>query len=282
MHAILLLTSIALGSQFPASKVLLETMDPFSLTAGRVGIGALVGLGVVAVRNRLDFRVLRNPTGLVLGALLTLVYMLLNAGVRYTTASRAALFVNSSVVYVAILMFALFGERMTRGKLGGIGLSLLGLVILTTRLDSSFLSGGELIGDALVILSGLGWAGCVIVAKRAVDRRQEDALNLAGGTLSAAAVFCLLPLGFIQASHPTTPFAWSALLYLGLVTTFFPLAIFIHSIRTVSPTISSLLILPAVVVAAVLSSSLLGEPVGEATTLLGGALVLGGAYVASR
>jgi drug/metabolite transporter (DMT)-like permease len=280
-YSILLLTSVALGSQFPASKIVVDSIDPFTLTASRVGIGAFIGIGAMTLRNRLEVRAIVKPKVLALGGLLGLVYVLLNVGVQYTTASKTALFVNASVVHVALFMFLFFGERMTRAKAMGLGISLLGVVVLTTHLDPAFLAGGELIGDFLVFLSGLCWAGCVVVAKWVVVHRSVDEWNLAGSALVIASVISLVPFIFVKASLPSTPIVWTAVLYLGLVPTFFPLLVCIHSMKTISPTVSNLLILPAVLVAAVLSFGFLSEPIGL-STILGGALVLGGGFVAAR
>jgi drug/metabolite transporter (DMT)-like permease len=57
--------------------------------------------------------------------------------------------------------------------------------------------------------------------------------------------------------------------------------LYVASLRTISPTVSSLLVLLEVVVAAVLSSIFLHDPL-DAFTLAGGALILFGAYVVTR
>src|SRR5437899_2476443 len=57
--------------------------------------------------------------------------------------------------------------------------------------------------------------------------------------------------------------------------------VFIASMRTISPTISALLILLEVVVAAILSFAFLRDPL-DGYTLAGGALILFGAYVVTR
>src|SRR5438445_72189 len=69
--------------------------------------------------------------------------------------------------------------------------------------------------------------------------------------------------------------------YLGLVPTFTPLMLYVASMRTISPTISALLILLEVVVAAILSFVFLRDPL-DGYTLAGGALILFGAYVVTR
>src|SRR2546428_13667736 len=69
--------------------------------------------------------------------------------------------------------------------------------------------------------------------------------------------------------------------YLALVPTFTTLMLYVASMRTISPTISALLILLEVVVAAILSFVFLRDPL-DGYTLAGGALILVGAYVVTR
>src|SRR5256885_17257068 len=60
-----------------------------------------------------------------------------------------------------------------------------------------------------------------------------------------------------------------------------PILLYVASMRTISPTVSGLLILLEVVVAAVLSFLFLRDPF-DAFTLAGGALILFGAYGVTR
>jgi drug/metabolite transporter (DMT)-like permease len=88
-------------------------------------------------------------------------------------------------------------------------------------------------------------------------------------------------LFFLGWPLPRSETGWLGILYLGLVPTFTPLMLYVASLRTISPTVSSLLVLLEVVVAAILSFLLLRDPL-DAFTLAGGALILFGAYVVTR
>jgi drug/metabolite transporter (DMT)-like permease len=281
LYVLLLLTSVLLGTQFPASKFAVAEVDPWSLTAFRTILGAVVASVAAASQGRLTLKSFRNRYVWSLGALLALVYVLLNAGIERTTASKTALFVNVSVVYVAIVMSAFFHERMSTARSVGIAGSIGGVVVLTTNLDPGFLAGGEFLGDILVFLSGLSWAAFVIFAKRNVAGRDTDESDLTAAILAVTGAITLIPPILAGASAPSTAAGWASVLYLGFVPTFIPLLLFLRSMRSLSPTVSSILITPAVVVAAFLSYSFLEDPIGLAT-IVGGALVLVGAYVITR
>src|SRR2546427_553681 len=100
-------------------------------------------------------------------------------------------------------------------------------------------------------------------------------------TASKTALFAAVPLFFVGWPLPTNGIGWLGIAYLGLVPTFTPLLLYVASMRTISPTVSGLLILLEVVVAAVLSFLFLRDPF-DAFTLAGGALILFGAYVVTR
>ncbi len=273
----ILLASVFWGTSFPGSKLVVGEVDPLFLTPSRIGIGAVLGFAVVAAMNRLDLRVFRNPYVWVLGALNAIGFDLQNVGIFYTTASKTALLVNVNVVFIAILMAVLFRERVTGHRVGGILLGVFGVVVLATRLDPGFLAGGEFRGDLLVFLSGLVWSFYVVGAKEMVDRG-GDYLALVAAILAVTALFATVPLFFIGLPTPSSGTAWAGIVYLGLVPTFLPLLLYVYSMRTISPTISALLILLEVVVASILSFAFLQDPI-SLFTLLGGAMILGGAYI---
>src|SRR2546427_58508 len=135
----------------------------------------------------------------------------------------------------------------------------------------------------------------VLVGMRRLDRRvfREPlvwvlgAINAIGfdlqneGILLTTALLAAVPFFLVGWPLPTNGSGWLGIAYLGLVPTFTPLLLYVASMRTISPTVSGLLILLEVVVAAVLSFLFLRDPF-DAFTLAGGALILFGAYVVTR
>ena len=277
---LILFASILWGTSFPGSKLTVGTVDPLFLTFARMAIGAVLGLTVLAATRRLHLEVFRQPLVWVLGAINALAFELQNEGILLTTASKTALLVNVNVVIIPVLMVAFFRERMTRLKVAGILVGTFGVVVVATKLDPASLGGGQFAGDVLVFVAGVVWAFYVVGAKRMVDRG-EDYVALTAGILATTALLAAVPLFFVGSPLPTNGSGWLGIAYLGLVPTFTPLVLYVASMRTISPTISGLLILLEVVVAAVLSFLFLRDPLGP-YTLAGGALILLGAYVVTR
>jgi drug/metabolite transporter (DMT)-like permease len=279
-YGLILLASVLWGTSFPGSKLAVGTVDPLFLTFARLALGALVGLGVLALGKRLDGRVFREPIVWALGAVNAAGFVLQNEGILLTTASKTALLVNVNIVFIAILMVLFFRERMTATKVAGILIGVAGVVVLATKLDPMGLAGGQFEGDILVFAAGVVWAVYVAGMKKRADRG-GDPIALTAGILAASAVLAAVPVTFVGWPLPTSETGWLGILYLGLVPTFAPLMLYVGSLRTISPTISALLILLEVVVASILSVLMFQDPF-DAFTLAGGALILTGAYVVVR
>ncbi len=279
-YALILLASVLWGTSFPGSKLTVGTVDPLFLTFARMALGALLGLTVLAATRRLDLRVFREPLVWVLGAINAVGFELQNEGILRTTASKTALLVNVNVVIIPVLMVVFFREAMTRLKVAGILIGTFGVVVVATRLDLASLAGGQFAGDLLVFIAGVVWAFYVVGAKKMVDRG-GDYVALTSGILATTALLAAVPLFFVGWPLPTNGGGWLGVVYLGLVPTFTPLLLYVASMRTISPTISGLLILLEVVVAAILSFVLLQDAL-SAYTVAGGALILLGAFVVTR
>ena len=279
-YKLILLASVLWGTSFPGSKLTVGTVDPLFLTFARMALGAALGTVVLAALRRLDVRIFREPVVWALGAVNALGFDLQNEGIVLTTASKTALLVNVNVVFIAILMVLFFREAMTRSKIAGILIGVFGVVVLATKLDPNSLTGGQFAGDVLVFVAGAVWAFYVAGLKWRVDRG-GDFVAFTAAILVASAAFATLPLIVIGWPLPTNTTGWLGIVYLGLVPTFAPLLLYVASMRTVSPTISALLILLEVVVAAILSFLLLRDSL-DAFTFAGGALILFGAYVVTR
>ena len=276
-YLFVILASVFWGTAFPATKFIVDAVDPLLITAARLGMGALLGFGILAALRRLDWHFLRDPLVWVLGLLNALAFNLQNVGLVYTTASKTALLVNVNVVFIAILMAAVYKERVTGPRALGILLGLGGVVVLATKLNPAALVGGEFLGDALVFGSGLVWSFYILGVKVEVDRG-GDYIALTATVLATTTVFAVLPLLAVPIALPSTALSWGVVAYLGLVPTFVPMLLYTLSLRTISPTVSSLLVLLEIIVAAALAVLLFGE-VLDGFTLVGGALILLGTYV---
>lgn len=279
-YAFVVLAAVFWGTAFPGTKLIVGDVDPLVITAARLGIGALMGFAFLAAMHRLRWTFLREPWVWGLGLVNSLAFNLQNVGLAYTTASKTALLANVNIVFIAILMVVIYKERATLARGLGIALGLLGVVVLATKLNLAALSGGDFLGDVLVFFAGVMWAFYVLGLKRMVDRG-GDYLALVTMIIATTALWSLVPLPFVSRGWPAGTLSWVSIAYLGLIPTFLPMFLYTLSLRTISPTVSSLLVLLEIVVATLLSVAMFGE-VLDAFTLAGGALILLGTYVVAR
>lgn len=278
-YVFVVLASVFWGTAFPGTKLIVGVVSPLFITMARTGIGALLGLAVLAAMRRLRWSFLREPWVWLLGLVNSLAFNLQNVGLVYTTASKTALLVNVNIVFIALFMVLFYREAVTAKRSTGIALGVLGVLVLATKLNPANLAGGDTLGDVLVFSAGILWSFYVIGLKRMVDRG-GDYLALVTMILATTAIWSVLPLPVVGGGWPTDTVSWAGIAYLGLVPTFLPMLLYTLSLRTISPTVSSLLVLLEIVVATLLSV-LMFRDVLDAFTLAGGALILLGTYVTS-
>ncbi len=276
-YVFVVLASVFWGTAFPGTKLIVGSVSPLFITMARLGIGALLGFAILAAMRRLRWSFLREPWVWALGLVNSLAFNLQNVGLVYTTASKTALLVNVNIVFIAILMVLVYKEKVTPGRSAGVALGLVGVLVLATKLNPATLSGGDFLGDVLVFLAGVLWSFYVLGLKRMVDRG-GDHIALVATVLATTAVFSAVQLAVLPGPWPSDAFSWAGIAYLGLVPTFLPMFLYTLSLRTISPTVSSLLVLLEIVVATLLSVAMFHE-VLDAFTLIGGACILLGTYL---
>lgn len=274
------LASVFWGTAFPGTKFIVGDVDPLFITMARIGIGALLGFVTLAAMHRLRWSFLREPLVWVIGLVNSFAFNFQDIGLAYTTASKTALLVNVNIVFIAILMVVVYKEKVTANRTAGVTLGLLGVLVLATKLDPASLSGGDFLGDGLVFLAGVMWAFYVIGLKRMVDKG-GDYIALVTMILATTAIFSAIPVVLFPGPWPSDAVSWAGVAYLGLIPTFLPLFLYTLSLRTISPTVSSLLVLLEIVVAMLLSVAMFGD-VLDAFTIVGGALILLGTFIVAR
>jgi len=162
--------AVLFGASVVAVRVAVRDVPPISLAVLRMGQGGLLLAGVLLVvapgllRARWERLRLFALLGLVLFAAFPLTF---NIGLQYTEASRGAVMLATMPVWSALLG-RIAGERQVLG----VGLSVAGIALAFVEPGRAL--GGDpmrLVGDGLLLLTGLLGASYGLVAKRvlAVD-----------------------------------------------------------------------------------------------------------------
>jgi drug/metabolite transporter (DMT)-like permease len=162
-----LLAVVLWGGNSVSIKIGLEGMPPVAMAGARFLLGALT----VAVGALLSGISLRVPTarwiGLAgLGLLFCVQIGLLNVGTHLTNASRSTVLICTYPFFTAFFAhFLIPGDRLSASKVTGLLLSFAGVVLIFAE----SLGTGYLLGDALVLISGMLLGLRQVVIKRLVS-----------------------------------------------------------------------------------------------------------------
>jgi drug/metabolite transporter (DMT)-like permease len=147
------------GFSFIATKNALNEVSPIVIVFIRQLLG-IVFLTVVAVKNKNSFAVnIKDHKWIFVLAMIASVHLWIQVtGLQWTSASNTGWIIGITPVFMAILAFIIFKEKMTVQQIIGIVISFFGLLTLISKGD--FLSIGLINnkGDALVVASSVTWA----------------------------------------------------------------------------------------------------------------------------
>jgi len=270
----LALAAVIWGSSFPIITYALRDISPMLFVVLRF----TVAFAVLApsYRSWTEFRRIFNRDIILISIPNALSFILQFKAQELTTASKTALFLNSSPVFVIIFAAVFLKERFGRSQLGAAALAMTGVVVTSTSLDFSGFSDINL-GDVLCLVVGLCW-GLFIVFSRDVAKKYGPH-ELSRGLYFWAAVMTL-PL---IASEPLrfSPSSIPAILYLAFFATLLAYFLYLKGVQSVSPLATSTIILIEVVVAFLLAYFFLGESFSPVETV-GVVMVLAGAMLVVR
>ena len=209
-----------------------------------------------------------------LGLLFAVQIGVMNVGIAHTTATHAAVLVNSYAVHTVVLAhFLIPGDRLTAAKLGGIAIAYLGIVLLFAR-DFSFQS-ATLVGDLIVSASAFLLGERIVYTARTVQRVDPIKMLVFQSGIGSAC-FILVSLWW-EADQPTRYSAALAasLLYQGAVIAGFAFVMNLRLFQTYRASALAACSLATPIFGVLISAAIAGEPL-TAMLLLATVLVAGG------
>jgi drug/metabolite transporter (DMT)-like permease len=268
----LVLAALMWGSSFPVIRYALGDVSPMLFVILRFAVAFVV----ISAISRVGFRHMFRRDVFILSLMNAASFVLQFKAQELTTASKTALFVNSSPVFVVLLTLFLPHRTLGKRQLVATVVAMAGIVTTSTGLDLSGL-GDVNTGDVLAVGTGLCWAFFILASRGAVEK--HGAYRLAQG-LYFWTMLLTLPL------IPTEPvrFSWNvapAIGYLAVFATVLAYFGYLRGVRQVTAVATSIIILIEVVVAFGISYVFLGESF-SAVEAAGVALVLSGVVLASR
>ena len=263
-------------------KYLVGILPPVSISFFRFAIP--IGFLLVATRWREGSLLMPRrdlAVVLALGALGFGLYQVLwSTALRSTGAGESALIVAATPVLTALVASAVGTDTLTREKVVGIAVSMLGVAIVVASGRRIAFDAG-LVGPALTLLASAAWA--VYVGLGATLLRRHSPLKTTSwaivGGLCVMAPFGLIPLiGFDLGAVPSG--AWALLLFSAVVSVAVANVVTLHGVRLLGPTRVTSYQFLTPFVTLVLAAILLAEPIRPGQVV--GGMVIGFGILVAR
>ena len=284
---LLVLTNAIGGSTYPATAVALRGFPTRDLSFLRMALSC-VFFAPFLWRGRRRLAALARRDWALLAAVgcfgYALPLVLGNYGQTLSTSSSAALFIGMEPVSIVVLSCLFLGERMTGLKFLSLAAGLTGAMLIAfqgvPRLGAAF--EGRLVGDLVLAAGGICWALYSVIGKPVLGRVEPMDYTAVTTVTCFLGVAAWAAPGLSPATWRSAGIgSWSALIYLAAAGSFFGAWIWNEVLRKVEASSSANFIFLQPLVGVALGAGLLGDPMTR-WSAIGGALVLGGMWAATR
>jgi drug/metabolite transporter (DMT)-like permease len=171
-----LVINLNVAVDFPLTKAALNVLGPAELLFWR-WFFALLAFFVASLAGRRTGWKALTPKVLALVVIAgvftqTIATTIMNIGLTRTLAANLSVIFLTIPVFASLLAILFLGERLRQGRIAGLALALIGTAFMS-EIDwegMHILDTGYLVGNLLVLVSCLGFAGGVIVTKKLLER----------------------------------------------------------------------------------------------------------------
>ncbi len=283
-YLLLTLTSLFWAGNAVVGRAIVNIIPPVALAELRWTLAFLVLLPFVWPTLREEFPIIRQNVGMLALLALTSVAAfntLLYWSLLHTTAINATLMQSTGPLLIGLWGMAIFREPLTRRQVGGVCVSLLGVVTIVSAGDLSRLASLSLnIGDIAVIVA-MGIYGLYSTLLR--RRPRMTALSFAAVTIGMGAIM-VLPVAIgeylsgarIQA---LTPAAAGAIVYVTIFPSILAVLCFNRGVQLIGANRAGPFFHLIPLFGSLLAIAFLGERPGW-YHLAGAILIIGGVFVA--
>ena len=268
-----LMCTMALWSTaFPGIRMVLERVDPLSMTIARMACATAtllvvgVGMGIRLPKRRDLFPIAMAG---VLG--FSVYHLSLNFGMTQTPAGVSSFLIATGPVWTSVLAARYLKERLTQRRVMGLVLSMGGIGVMALGRGGG---GAVSIGAMWIVVAAWSAAGSVVIQKRLLERYSALELTVYMVVAGLLPYLALLPWsmpGIRQISAQD----WGLLLYLGVGPVGLGFLCYSVALRHLPASRVAQMILIVPPLSATWAWLLLGEELSQ-SLYVGGALVLAG------
>jgi drug/metabolite transporter (DMT)-like permease len=284
-YLVLALASLCWSGNHIMGRAIAGHVPPVALATLRWLLAAAVLWPFVRHQVARDWPLVRKQPGpIVFLALLggALFGTLQFVGLQYTSALNVSVMNSLTPVLIVMAGALMFGDRMGRLQLVGIGVSLAGVFVIITRLDVSVVSGLAFNrGDLIILLNQGLWAVYAVCLRLRPPIHWLSFMfwfSLISGVSMLSVFAWETTTGYVL--QPTL-LTFAAIAFVTLFSTIGGFALWTRGVELIGPNRAGVFLHLIPVYSALLTGVLLGEPL-MAYHVLGFALILIGVWFAAR
>lgn len=271
-----LLVTFLWSSSYVLTKIGLQDTSPLLLVASRYVLASVVLLSAAFARGA--HRELDRDSALKLVLLGVSGYAVAQGlqclGLFYLPAVTVTFILNLTPIMVLAFNAATAGDRPTLPQLGAVLMVVAGAYIyFGGRVEA-----GSVLGVAITLLSGLGWAVYLVAGRRFFADRSISPLAMSAFAMASGTVLIAGSAAVFEGLRPVSPQSLAIIIWLGVVNTAAAFFIWNHALAKVGAFEISILQNTMLIQIAVLSWLFLGESLTP-TKILGMGLVFTGVLV---
>ena len=282
-YLLLLAMAVCFGGTWPAGKLAVENVTPFTVAAARFTIATLL-LAFWASRQGSLVRPTRRdlPLVLALGATAVAGYnALFLYGLELAPASDGAIIVPGlAPVFSMLIAWLVLGERIGRRGMAGLLLAFAGVAAVIQ--PSGGVDRDRVLGALLFVAGAACWGVYSVLGKGATAR-----FGPVCATFYATATGALMLLPFSIGESGWSKLtggdaaAWASIVYLAVFGTVLAFVLFYEGVSRIGPSRATAFALLVPIFGVLGSVLVLGESIG-AGTLVGGVAILAGLWFVQR
>ncbi len=282
----LFLTAAFWGGTFIAGKVLAQNVGPFSasflrfLTASSflILITWKIEGRFPAIRKKQIFPVI------LLGLTGVFAYnVFFFKGLKLIDAGRASIIIANNPIFITLLSWLIFRERLTLLKFAGVLISVTGAVIVISRGDiNGIINGGLGLGEFFIFCCVASWVCYSLIGKSVMTDLSPLASVTYSAIIGTASLFIpALFEGMLSDIRHYLVSEWISIFYLGFFGTVLGFVWYYEGIKKIGPMRASLFINFVPITAIILAFLILKEPI-TLSLFIGTIFVCSGVYLTNR
>ena len=273
------------AGNFPAGKFALALVGTFTLMAIRTIFGAVV-LNLLGWKTSPNWgaEIRKDPKSTLIMAFTGVLASggLFYVGLKLTSASNAGIMAAATPIWVTLLSWMFFGEKLKLINVAGVVLSFIGLVAIICQGSlANLLQRSFNWGDLIILIGQINWAVYTVYSRIVLTNRSPTAATASAYLVGAIA---LCPVFFFEEpflqEFDFSPIIIAAICYLCLLSPLTNL-LYYQALTRISPHRAAVFMNLIPIIVLVFSAVFLGEQI-MLVHIFGTALVIGGVVLTTR